>query len=419
MKPKISPTSPKSQLPSEPNIDSFYKEHLQTIQTPPKKKLSYPLWLLIIVVIIAFFGGVVGQIVFTSYGSSIPWLDKLSFFSNTSPQNILSNSRNTAVSGDTVVARKTLAAVTASVVSIYATPSDSSDLSGVYSASALRGNGFILTDDGYILTTADIAAATGGLTVMTGTGQLYTVDSVVTDPSTRLSFLKIKATGLSSMGITTMDSINAADNIVVLKQFAYKKAPAMAIMQIAFVDYQLNEQNGLVSKSSDDSYHAVLLADGASSFFAGGVAFSAHGEAVGIMIQDSSRNIMPFAYVTEVTAQVLTNHSLSRPSLGIHYFDLAAMPGVSPSLSQGLSVGALVYSDNEAARPSINPQGPAQLTRLKKGDVITAVDGQTVDQQHLLEDMVREHKPQDTITLTVLRNSAEMTILVVLGTYNY
>jgi S1-C subfamily serine protease len=60
--------------------------------------------------------------------------------------------------------------------------------------------------------------------------------------------------------------------------------------------------------------------------------------------------------------------------------------------------------------------GPAAAAGLKDGDVITAVDGQTIDTAHDLSSRVVLHAPGDKVTLTVQRGNESLQISVTLGT---
>jgi membrane-associated protease RseP (regulator of RpoE activity) len=58
---------------------------------------------------------------------------------------------------------------------------------------------------------------------------------------------------------------------------------------------------------------------------------------------------------------------------------------------------------------------PAEQTGLKVGDVITAVDGAPVDENHRLVDVVGEYKPGDQVTLKVWRMGDTITVKATLG----
>jgi S1-C subfamily serine protease len=68
------------------------------------------------------------------------------------------------------------------------------------------------------------------------------------------------------------------------------------------------------------------------------------------------------------------------------------------------------------AGPSIVAGGPAEAAGLAEGDIITAVNGTTLDAAHPLDLVVSQLAPGDTATLTVLRDGQTMTITVTLGT---
>ena len=58
---------------------------------------------------------------------------------------------------------------------------------------------------------------------------------------------------------------------------------------------------------------------------------------------------------------------------------------------------------------------PAELAGLRAGDVITQMDNVRLDANHLLSDLVAEHKPGDQVTFTLLRSGQSQTITVTLG----
>ncbi len=62
------------------------------------------------------------------------------------------------------------------------------------------------------------------------------------------------------------------------------------------------------------------------------------------------------------------------------------------------------------------PNSPAQKAGLQAGDVITAVDGQSLSSQQPLNDLVQQKKPGDSLALQVQRGSQKLSLNVTLGT---
>jgi membrane-associated protease RseP (regulator of RpoE activity) len=64
---------------------------------------------------------------------------------------------------------------------------------------------------------------------------------------------------------------------------------------------------------------------------------------------------------------------------------------------------------------SVSKGSPADTAGIRVGDVITAVDGESVGKENTLQDLIRKHKPGDSVEITVQRRGAERTLKVKLG----
>ena len=62
------------------------------------------------------------------------------------------------------------------------------------------------------------------------------------------------------------------------------------------------------------------------------------------------------------------------------------------------------------------PGSPADKAGLQAGDIITAIDGTTLDATHPLDLVMSQHAPGESVKLDVLRNGQTTQITVVLGT---
>ena len=63
----------------------------------------------------------------------------------------------------------------------------------------------------------------------------------------------------------------------------------------------------------------------------------------------------------------------------------------------------------------VEPESPAEEAGIKVGDIITAVDGLEIDEDHPLRDLILEHEPGEKITLTLVRWGESREIKVTLG----
>ena len=106
-----------------------------------------------------------------------------------------------------------------------------------------------------------------------------------------------------------------------------------------------------------------------------------------------------------IADQLVATGKVVHPSLGISYAPLN--PAISAMLGIKERQGDVVI--NVAANSSAAQAG------LQPRDVITKIDGQTLQDDSALPMIIHMHKPGDTLTLTVLRGSKEMTMKVTLG----
>jgi len=75
-----------------------------------------------------------------------------------------------------------------------------------------------------------------------------------------------------------------------------------------------------------------------------------------------------------------------------------------------------VNTDSGFVVGQVAPGSPAASAGIQPGDVITAVDGRPLDSESALAENLNQHKPGDSVTLTVIRNGQQQSIQVTLGT---
>jgi S1-C subfamily serine protease len=154
----------------------------------------------------------------------------------------------------------------------------------------------------------------------------------------------------------------------------------------------------------------------------GGPLLDAAGNVIGIntaMAQNSSGIgfAIPIDIARPVMRQALAHQKLARPYIGVRYeaIDLQVKTREHLSVDQG---ALLITSPDSSGKsePAIIPGGPAEKAGLKEGDIITAVESQTIDAEHPLDLVLSGYAPGQTITLAVLRDGATLDIKLTLGT---
>jgi putative serine protease PepD len=107
----------------------------------------------------------------------------------------------------------------------------------------------------------------------------------------------------------------------------------------------------------------------------------------------------------DIANQLIQTGHVNRPYLGVNYLQLDQ----TAAATYGLKVGALVQS--------VSKGSPADRAGIKVRDVITSVNGQTIDDTHPLKDVLRQYHPGDQVSMTINRNGQDKTVSVSLGTH--
>jgi len=121
--------------------------------------------------------------------------------------------------------------------------------------------------------------------------------------------------------------------------------------------------------------------------------------------QPLSQNQQPFGPNTQPFNQNPGNNQPFNQNPGNNFGQRRNQP--NPQLQGGVT-GARVID--------IQPSSPSEKAGLKVDDVITAVAGTKIDDNHSLADLIKAHKPGDKVDLTVSRANQNVTVTIELGT---
>jgi len=113
-------------------------------------------------------------------------------------------------------------------------------------------------------------------------------------------------------------------------------------------------------------------------------------------------------FLDELLPQVAPPHDKpgERPFLGVSF----------QMITDELAQQENITVDHGAWITQVVLGSPADEAGLQEGDIIVAVNGRQVDDNHTLPDLINAHRPGDTIALAVLRGRRELRVEVELGT---
>jgi S1-C subfamily serine protease len=151
------------------------------------------------------------------------------------------------------------------------------------------------------------------------------------------------------------------------------------------------------------------LLDAAGNVIGINTAVAANAQGIGFAI--------PINLAKPLLQQALAGEKLARPWIGIRY--QAITPALVQSDKLPIDHGALVGSGQDAqgqVQPGVVSGSPAEQAGIKDGDVVTSIEGQSIDTEHPLDSVITQFAPGRTVTVEVYRNGATAKLQVTLGT---
>jgi len=295
-------------------------------------------------------------------------------------------------------------AVEYSVSSIYYRNSNST--------ATAEGSGVIITEDGYILTNNHIINSSSSssyyevgkankITVyLYGDDTGYEATIVGTDEETDLAVIKIDKTGLSPAELGDSDSVNVGE-------FAMAVGNPLGM--------QSSVSSGIISAvnrqvESDGKTYTLIQTDAAiNSGNSGGALVNSNGQVIGInTLKMSGTGVegmgfaIPINSTKDIYEQLVQYSKVKRPYIGISGRNLDE----ATAKANNLVVGVYVLSVEEFSA--------AEKSGIQIGDVITAIDGQSITTMDELNAVKNSHSIGDEVTITVNRTGSEKQLKITL-----
>jgi len=266
-----------------------------------------------------------------------------------------------------------------------------------------QGSGFFISSDGYIVTNNHVVDHATEVTVTTSEGKTLSAKVIGVDAKTDLALLKVKDAGNYPFVKFTSHAPRVGDWVIAVgNPFGLGGTVTAGIVSARGRD--------IGSGPYDDFIQIDAPVNHGNS---GGPTFDVNGDVVGVntaIFSPSGGSVgIGFAISSDVVQNVVdqlkTNGVVQRGWLGVEIQQVTQ--DIADSLGLKAASGALVAKENKDA--------PAAQAGVKIGDVITAVNGQSVADPHELARRIADLGPKKSADLTIWRNGAQQTINVTLG----
>lgn len=264
------------------------------------------------------------------------------------------------------------------------------------------GSGFIISEDGYILTNAHVVEDTE--TIMIGLRDRRELEAEVVgaDPRSDVALLKVDAENLPSVSIGDPNSLQVGQWVMAIgSPFGFDHTATQGII------------SGLGRNLPSGNYVPFIQTDAAvNPGNSGGPLFNLEGEVIGINSQIYSRTggyqgvsfAIPIDVAMDVVGQLQDTGRVVRGWLGV------LIQEVTSELAEGFGLdrprGALVGQ--------VMSNSPAEKAGLQTGDIIVAFNDQSVATSGELPPLVGRVRPGNESTVTIIRDGDQQELIVVI-----
>lgn len=277
------------------------------------------------------------------------------------------------------------------------------------------GTGFVISEDGYILTNKHVIDATeAAYTFITNDGKQYDAALVDTDPLNDVAVMKIEATGLPYVELGDSDLLKIGQTVIAIGNSLNQFPNTVTKGVISGIGRTITAGNG---QGQSETIEEVIQTDAAiNSGNSGGPLLTLDGKVIGINTAVSQEGqligfAIPIDQVIPAVQSVREQGKIVRPYIGIRYQLITADLAKANNLS--VEYGALIVAGgvNELG---VIPGSPADKAGLETNDIILELNGQKIEQNNTLSKMMKRFSIGDTITLKVLHDGEEKTVTATL-----
>ena len=272
------------------------------------------------------------------------------------------------------------------------------------------GSGFIVSDNGQILTNAHVVAGADEVTVTLKDGRTLKGRVLGSDPTTDVAVVKIEADHLPVVKVGKSNQLQVGEwAIAIGNPLGLDNTVTTGIISATG---RSSSQIGVGDKRVEFIQTDAAINPGNS----GGPLLNANGEVIGMntAIIQNAQGIgfaIPIQKAQQISKQIIAKDKVEHPFLGIQ------MVEVTPELKQKLqeSNGVTLKADQGVVIMKVLPNSPANLAGVESGDVIQGVNGQSIKSPGQVQDLVENTAIGSELPLQVSRDGKDLTLKVKVG----
>ncbi len=282
-----------------------------------------------------------------------------------------------------------------------------------------QGSGFIIDKEGHVLTNYHVVADARQVEVTLHNRKTYKASIIGTDRSHDLAVVQIKAPDLIPMVLGDSRNLQVGQKVYAIgNPFGLAGTLTRGIVSSI---RSVQEPDGM---TIDEAIQTDASINPGNS---GGPLLNMHGEVIGINTMIAS-NVgqsagigfaIPINTAKAVLNDLVTLGRVRRPALGVRTIPID--PELADELNLASDHGLLIVqavpggaADNAGLHGGTERAYLGNMPIMVGGDLIVAIDGQPVDDQQALAQIMNNHRAGDVVHVTIFRGKKKMDVTVTL-----
>ena len=281
---------------------------------------------------------------------------------------------------------------------------------GMTTSSAVSGSGFIVSENGYIITNYHVIerAYTSGqdVTVILHDGTRYSAAIIGVEEGNDIAVLKIDAANLSAAAFGDSDSLSVGETVYAVGNPLGELEFSMSTGHVSALD------RAIKTGESADPINMFQIDAAVNSGNSGGPVYNARGEVIGVVTAKySDTGVEGIGFAIPINDASSIAHDLVTKGYvtGKAYMGVRLDERYNSLYSQyyGMPLGAYVYS--------VDAGSSAEAAGIQPGDIITQLGETQISSYSDLRTAVKHFSAGDTAELTLYRAGESMTLSITFG----